>query len=239
MRNFTFCGGCKQGTTKVSRYFWTRIWFFGIQFKKSSLPFDKVQASWENRDRDWKNANSLFKWRFRRRKGCKVYFSATFSRTSPLSDRKVPPPYWEANLHYKMPKLSVMGTYQKDVCNPNKMVLNWFNTILRNFLLLFSSFQTASLPGRIDQINHLLRPGSLQNRPISPISILRDSRPVSPLVFNSNHTSPTPSPSPERDPYPPTPPIRYQDFSPVKSEDDTGIHSGSSESDHEVIGKGQ
>ena len=62
---------------------------------------------------------------------------------------------------------------------------------------------------------------------------------MSPLVFNSNHTSPTPSPSPERDPYPLTPPIRYQDFSPVKSEDDTGIHSGSSESDHEVIGKGQ
>ena len=120
-----------------------------------------------------------------------------------------------------------------------KLVLNWFSTILRNFPLFFSSSQTASLPGRIDQINHLLRPGSPQNRPISPISILRDSRPVSPLVFNSNHTSPTPSPSPERDPYPPTPPIRYQDFSPVKSEDDTGIHSGSSESDHEVIGKGQ
>ena len=119
------------------------------------------------------------------------------------------------------------------------MVLNYLSTILRNFLLLFSSSQTASLPGRIDQINHLLRPGSPQNRPISPISILRDSRPVSPLVFNSNHTSPTPSPSPERDPYPLTPPIRYQDFSPVKSEDDTGIHSGSSESDHEVMGKGQ
>lgn len=94
-------------------------------------------------------------------------------------------------------------------------------------------FQTASLPGRIDQIDHLLRPGSLNTRPLSPISILRDSRPVSPFVANSNHTSPAPSPSPEHH-LPSTPPIRYQDFSPVKSEDDTGIHSGSSESDHEV-----
>ena len=167
-----------------------------------------------------------------------LFFSYVFTDVA-LSDRKVPTPYWEADLHYKMPKLSVMRTYKKRCLLSKKLALNWFSTILRNFLFLFSSSQTASLPGRIDQINHLLRPGNPQNRPISPISILRDSRPLSPLVFNSNHTSPNPSPSPERDPYPPTPPIRYQDFSPVKSEDDTGIHSGSSESDHEVYnGKG-
>lgn len=103
--------------------------------------------------------------------------------------------------------------------------------------LLGVCFQTASLPGRIDQIDHLLRPAESPNsRPVSPISVLRDSRPVSPLVFNllnSNHTSPAPSPSPEHH-WPSTPPIRYQqEFSPVKSEDDTEIHSGSSESDHE------
>ena len=66
------------------------------------------KANWDNREKILK--------------GCEVYFSATFSRTSPLSDRKVPTPYWEANLHYKMPKLSVMGTYQKDFCSPK----NWF-----------------------------------------------------------------------------------------------------------------
>lgn len=59
---------------------------------------------------------------------------------------------------------------------------------------------------------------------------------MSPLPFNSSQTSlgpsPSPSPSPEH-PLPSTPPIRLEDFSPVKSEDDTGIHSGSSVSDHE------
>lgn len=98
-------------------------------------------------------------------------------------------------------------------------------------------FQTASLPGRIDRIDHLLRPETPPARPVSPISILRDSRPMSPLAFNSNHTSPAPSPCPSPIPeqhLPSTPPIRLEDFSPVKSEDDTGIHSGSSESDHEV-----
>ena len=76
-------------------------------------------------------------------------------------------------------------------------------------------------------------------RSISPISILRDSRPVSPMVFNSNHSSPatTPYPSPEQH-LPSTPPIGLEGFSPVKSEDDTGIHSGSSETDHEVRGVG-
>ena len=95
--------------------------------------------------------------------------------------------------------------------------------------------QIASLPGRFDQIDHLQRPESSNIRSISPISILRYSRPVSPLVCNSNHSSPatTPYPSPEHHP-PSTPPIRLEDFSPLKSEDDTGIHSGSSESDHEV-----
>ena len=100
-------------------------------------------------------------------------------------------------------------------------------------------FQTASLPGRIDGIDQLLRPESPIVRPISPISILRDSRPMSPLAFNSSHTSPVPSPSPSpspEHPLPSTPPIRLEDFSPVKSEDDTGIHSGSSETDHEVSG---
>ncbi|PFX20450.1 Cyclin-dependent kinase 11B [Stylophora pistillata] len=95
---------------------------------------------------------------------------------------------------------------------------------------------TASLPGRIDGIDQLLRPESPIVRPVSPISILRDSRPMSPLPFNSSQTSlgpsPSPSPSPEH-PLPSTPPIRLEDFSPVKSEDDTGIHSGSSVSDHE------
>lgn len=91
---------------------------------------------------------------------------------------------------------------------------------------------TASLPGRIDQIDQLLRPGSPATRVISPISILRDSRPVFPLAFNSNQSSPAPTPSPEQH-LPSTPPMRDHDFSPVKSEDDTGIHSGSSESDHE------
>ena len=111
-----------------------------------------------------------------------------------------------------------------------------------NYLFLISvvfCFQIASLPGRFDQIDHLQRPESPNIRSISPISILRDSRPVSPLVCNSNHSSPatTPFPSPENH-LPSTPPIRLEDFSPLKSEDDTGIHSGSSETDHEVRGRG-
>ena len=126
--------------------------------------------------------------------------------------------------------------------NRTKMWINWKWALLSIFSLSVLCFclQIASLPGRFDQIDHLLRPESSNIRSISPISILRDSRPVSPLVFNSNHSSPatTPYPSPEHHP-PSTPPIRLEDFSPVKSEDDTGIHSGSSESDHEVRGGGR
>ena len=37
--------------------FWTWIWFFGIQILESQ------SVRWNNRDEDWKNANSLFKQR--------------------------------------------------------------------------------------------------------------------------------------------------------------------------------
>ena len=62
MTNFRFYGGCKQATAKFSFSFSTWIWLLGIRLKKSSG---------RNRDEIEKNANSLFKRRFRglRRRG--------------------------------------------------------------------------------------------------------------------------------------------------------------------------
>ena len=89
MPNVTFYGGRKQATAKFSVSFWTWIWFLGIRLKKSLLAFHKVNEFElcafdyfffrkcaiqllniiisSNHDRDWKNANSLCKRRFRGR----------------------------------------------------------------------------------------------------------------------------------------------------------------------------
>ena len=65
--NFTSYGGRKQTTAKFSFSFWTWIGFLGIGSKTVHLLLTKYM-SWSNRDRDWKNANSLFKRRFRGRR---------------------------------------------------------------------------------------------------------------------------------------------------------------------------
>ena len=65
--NFTSFGGRKQTTVKFSLSFWTWIGFLGIGSKTVHLLLTKYM-SWSNRDRDWKNANSLFKRRFRGRR---------------------------------------------------------------------------------------------------------------------------------------------------------------------------
>ena len=67
MPDFTFYGERKQATTKFSFSFWTWIWLLGIQFRRVRLHFTK-NVSWINRDEDWRNANSLFKQRFRSRR---------------------------------------------------------------------------------------------------------------------------------------------------------------------------
>ena len=58
MPNFT--------TAKFSFSFLTWIWFLGIRLQTIWVAFDKM--SWSDRDRDWKNANSLFNRRFRGRR---------------------------------------------------------------------------------------------------------------------------------------------------------------------------
>ena len=63
----TFYGGRKQVTTK---FFSLSELQWGCQefgSKRVRLHLTK-NASWNNPDRDWKNANSLFKWRFRCRR---------------------------------------------------------------------------------------------------------------------------------------------------------------------------
>ena len=60
-------GGRKQTTVKFSFSSWTWIGFLGIGSKTVRLHLTKYM-SWSNRDRDWKNANSLFKRRFRGRR---------------------------------------------------------------------------------------------------------------------------------------------------------------------------
>ena len=62
MPNFTMYRGSTQATTKFPLSFWTWLWFWGIQLWEGSPTFDKV--TWSNRDKDWKNANSLFQRRF-------------------------------------------------------------------------------------------------------------------------------------------------------------------------------
>ena len=67
MPDFTFYGGRKQATTKFSFSFWTWIWLLGIQFRRVRLHLTK-NVSWINCDEDWRNANSLFRQRFRSRR---------------------------------------------------------------------------------------------------------------------------------------------------------------------------
>ena len=62
MPNFTFYGRREQATTIFSFFFWTWVWFLGVRLHLTKL------MSWNNRTRDWKNANPLFKRRFRRRR---------------------------------------------------------------------------------------------------------------------------------------------------------------------------
>ena len=67
MPDSTFYGGRKQASTKFSFSFWPWIWLLGIQLRRVRLHLTK-KVSWINRDEDWKNANSLFKQRFRSRR---------------------------------------------------------------------------------------------------------------------------------------------------------------------------
>ena len=67
MPNFTFHRGRNQPTAKFSFSFWTWMWFLRIRLKKRALAFDKLTSS-SDHDRDWQNANSLFKRRFRGRR---------------------------------------------------------------------------------------------------------------------------------------------------------------------------
>ena len=67
MPDLVFYEERKQAMTKVYFAFWTWVWSLGIQFQEGSCTFDKVSRN--NRDKDWKNANSLFK---RRSRCCRV-----------------------------------------------------------------------------------------------------------------------------------------------------------------------
>ena len=67
MPNFSLYRGSTQATTKFPLYFWTWIWFLGIQFKESSPTLTKL-VTWSNRNEDWKKANSLFQRLFRCRR---------------------------------------------------------------------------------------------------------------------------------------------------------------------------
>ena len=61
MPNFALNGKRKQATTKFYFSFWTWIRSLGIQLQEDSPLFDKVSIlTRNNRDKDWKNSNSLF-----------------------------------------------------------------------------------------------------------------------------------------------------------------------------------
>ena len=69
MPNFTFCGERKQGTTKCCLSFCRNM----VVVLRNSTPGEFAyiwNSKWlgEIKDEDWKNANSLFKWRFCRRR---------------------------------------------------------------------------------------------------------------------------------------------------------------------------
>ena len=64
-----------QPTTKFLLYFWTWIWFLGIQLYEGSPTFDKVST-----------CSIKSRWRLKERE---FTFSATFSLPSPSSDLKV------------------------------------------------------------------------------------------------------------------------------------------------------
>ena len=63
----TFYGERKQVTTKFFSLSELECGCQEFGSKRVRLHLTK-NASWNNPDRDWKNANSLFKWRFRRRR---------------------------------------------------------------------------------------------------------------------------------------------------------------------------
>ena len=63
----TFYGGRKQVTMKFFPLSELECGCQEFGSKRVRLYFTK-NASWNNPDRDWKNANSLFKWRFRCRR---------------------------------------------------------------------------------------------------------------------------------------------------------------------------
>ena len=63
----TFYGGRKQVTTKFFSLSELECGCQEFGSKRVRLHLTK-NASWNNPDRDWKNANSLFKWRFRCRR---------------------------------------------------------------------------------------------------------------------------------------------------------------------------
>jgi len=68
MPNFTFYRGSTQTMAKFPRSsVWTWIWSLGIQLQEGSPIHLTKLVTWSNRDEDWKNANSLFQRRFRRR----------------------------------------------------------------------------------------------------------------------------------------------------------------------------
>ena len=78
-----FYGERKQATTKFYFAFWTWKWSLGIQIQKGSRTFDK--ASKNQRDKDWKNANSLF------RRRCRCYSVVGFlSPYWQIADRRIP-----------------------------------------------------------------------------------------------------------------------------------------------------
>ena len=75
--NFTFYGGRKIASTKLSFSIWFWISFLGTQLQESSPTRDKASAlkqeiiiswslTWNNSEEDWKNANSMLKRRFPR-----------------------------------------------------------------------------------------------------------------------------------------------------------------------------
>ena len=78
-RNFTFCEGREQKATTFFFFFWTLIQSFRIQLQKKNCQDFTNWARWNKRDKVWRSATSLFKWRSRSRRCCCCLNSLTTS----------------------------------------------------------------------------------------------------------------------------------------------------------------
>ena len=152
--SFIFYGGRKQATAKFSFSFRTWVWFLGIRLKRVRL---HLQMSWSNRERDWNNANSLFKRRFsgRHRRGV-LYFNCVLGwvARAKLQEWSGIHVVWENCLHFATP---LLVSSRNDVWETSAGIPYWWPVTTQIWVMLLIGW--SKFPSQHDQSEALPRTG--------------------------------------------------------------------------------